>query len=83
MSAGIAIGSRARTSPSRLQREANEVEAAIALVAGRSQLGVMLCGLRHGGRLAAVYAARAAAAGVHLEPVRRDRRIVDIRFSRA
>jgi hypothetical protein len=83
MSAEVAVGSRTRGRATRLQREATEVEAAIALVAHGAQYRVLLCGLRYGGPLAASLTAQAAAAGVCLEPVRRDRSMIDIRVRRA
>jgi len=78
----VALHPRARKTASRLQREATEVAAAIALVAGRSDYRVLLCGLHYGGRLAASCAGEAAAAGVRLETIRRDGRGIDIRVCR-
>jgi hypothetical protein len=79
MSAEVALESQAHARLSRLEREAIEVEAAIALVAQGAQYRVLLCGLRYGGQLAASRAARAAAAGVHLETVRRSESTIEIR----
>jgi predicted esterase YcpF (UPF0227 family) len=83
MSAEAAVDLRVRTRPSRMECEAAEVEAAIALVAGRSDYRVLLCGLRYGGQLAASLTLRAAAAGVRLEPMPRIRNAIDIRVCRA
>lgn len=83
MSTGVTLQPRSPRSGTRLQREAMEVEAAIAFVAARSGDRVLLCGLRYGGRLAASCAQQAAAAGVCLEPVRRDGSGIDIRVRRA
>lgn len=83
MSADVPPGLSLHGRSTRLQREALEVEAAIALVAGGSHYRVMLCGLRHGGRLVVAMAAEAAAVGVQLEPLGRDRNITDIRVHRA
>jgi len=83
VSAIAAIDRGASRGQARLRREAAELEAAIALVAARSQYRIVLCGLRYGGQLAAARAAEAAAAGVRLEPVRRDQSTFDIRVCRA